>query len=213
MLNVRGILTAGLSLLILGGLSLNASAIELAVNGGFETGDYTGWTQFPTGPGQQTVDSVNPSSGVFSGKIFNDAPPSNSLIKQANLNPGQFTPGQLVSVSFDARGTFGIGGVAFAELFSELSGGGTSAAFLHVVSVNGDPNVWTPNSFSTTVGPDSSGGITLQLGNVLGANPGTQNTVWYDNVSVSVDSLIVPEPTSFALLGLAGLALVGYRRK
>jgi PEP-CTERM motif-containing protein len=192
--------------------SSNVSAIELAVNGGFETGDFTGWTQFPTGPGQQTIDSVNPSSGVFSGKIFNDAPPSNSLMKQANLNPGQFTPGQLVSVSFDARGSFGVGGVAFAELFSELDGGGTSAAFLHVVSVNGDPNVWTTNSFSTTVGPDSSGGITLQLGNVLGAIAGSQNTVWYDNVSVSVDSLI-PEPASVTLLGLAGMALIGRRRK
>jgi hypothetical protein len=193
--------------------SSNASAIELAVNGGFETGDFTGWTQFPSVSGAQTVDNVNPSSGVFSGKIFNDAPPSNSLIKQANLNPGQFTPGQLVSVSFDARGTFGEGGVAFAELFSELSGGGTSSSFLHVVSVNGDPDVWTPNSFNTTVGPDSSGGITLQLGNVLGAIAGSENTVWYDNVSVSVDSLAIPEPTSFALFGLAGLALVGRRRK
>ncbi len=192
--------------------SSSVSAIELTTNGGFETGDFTGWTQFPTGPGQQTVDSANPSSGVFSGKIFNDAPPSNSLIKQANLNPGQFTPGQLVNVSFDARGSFGVGGVAFAELFSELDGGGTSAAFLHVVSVNGDPDVWTTNNFSTTVGPDSSGGITLQLGNVLGAIAGSQNTVWYDNVSVSVDSL-VPEPASATLLGLAGMALVGRRRK
>lgn len=192
--------------------SSNASAIELAVNGGFETGDFTGWTQFPTGPGQQTVDSVNPSSGSFSGKIFNAAPPSNSLIKQANLNPGQFTPGQTVNVSFDARGSFGIGGVAFAELFSELDGGGTSATFLHTVSVNSDPNVWTTNSFSTTVGPDSSGGITLQLGNVLGAIPGTENTVWYDNVSVSVDSL-VPEPATAGLMGLGCLVMLKRRSK
>lgn len=217
MFNAKSILGASLSMLILVGLTANASAIELAINGGFETGDFTGWTQFPSASGAQTVDPVNPSSGSFSGKIFNDDAPSNSLIKQANLNPNQFTPGQIVDVTFDARGSFGVGGVAFAELFSELSGGGTSAAFLHVVSVNGDPDVWTPNSFSTAVGPDSSGGITLQLGNVLGAVAGSANTVWYDNVSISVDSLLpapgIPEPTSLALLSVAGLALVSRRRR
>ena len=68
MISSRTLCTVGLSLLVLVGLSLNAPAVELAVNGGFETGDFTGWTQFPTGPGQQTIDNVNPSSGTYSAR-------------------------------------------------------------------------------------------------------------------------------------------------
>lgn len=194
--------------------SSSVSAIELTINGGFETGDFTGWTQFPTGAGQQTVDGVNPSSGTFAGKINNDVDFSNSLMKQANLAAGLLTPGQTVTVSFDARGSYAVpGGVAFAELFSELDGGGTSKAEIlsgAPLAINGDPNVWTTFNFVRTLGPDVSGGVTLQLGATNG--PGNPTTMWYDNVSVSVDSL-TPEPTSVTLLSLAGLALIGRRRK
>jgi hypothetical protein len=196
--------------------SQSASAIELAVNGGFETGDFTGWTQFPTGPGQQTVDAVNPSSGLYSGKIFNDAPPSNSLMKQANLAAGLLTPGQTVNISFDARGELGIGGVSFAEFFTELDGGGVSSAQIlggGPLALDADPNVWKNFMFSTVVGPVADGGVTLQLGTTLGANPGTSSSMWYDNVSITVDSLLVPEPTSLALVSLLGLMLTGRRQK
>jgi len=219
MLSLKQMIGAGLGVAILASLSLNASAIELTVNGDFETGDFTGWTQFPTGPNaasQQTVDNVNPSAGVFSGKIFNDAPPSNSLFKQANLAPGQLTAGQTVNISFDARGSLGVSGVSFAEFFTELSGGGTSSNEIlggGPLALDPDPDTWKTFNFSTTVGPDSSGGVTLQLGTTLGAVGGATSSMWYDNVSVSVDSLIVPEPSSFALLSFAVLALAGRRRK
>lgn len=201
--------------LVVVGLSLNASAVELAINGDFETGDFTGWEQFPTGPGQQTVTNVNPSSGTFAGSINNDVDFSNSLIKQANLaSGGQLTPGQAVTIQFDARGSYAVpGGVAFAEFFTELAGGGTSSAELlggAPLAINPDPNVWTTFNFATVVGPDVSGGITLQLGATNG--PGNPTTMWYDNVSIQVDS-VIPEPTSFALLGIAGLALASRRRK
>ncbi len=203
-----------LGTLVAVGLSLNASAVDLAINGDFETGDFTGWEQFPTGPGQQTVTNVNPSSGTFAGSISNDVNFSNSLIKQANLAAGQLTAGQAVSIQFDARGSYAVpGGVAFAEFFTELSGGGTSSAEIlggAPLAINPDPNVWTTFNFATVVGPDSSGGITLQLGATNG--PGNPTNMWYDNVSITVDS-VIPEPTSFALLSVAGLALVSRRRK
>ena len=188
-----------------------SAQIELTTNGGFETGDFTGWTQFPTGPGQQTVDNVNPSSGTFSGSINNDVDLSNSLFKQANIGIGQVSPGQEITISFDARGSYAVpGGVAFAEFFSELSGGGTSKNEIlggGPLAINGDPNVWTTFNFTTTAGPDVSGGVTLQLGATNG--PGNPTTMWYDNVSVSV----VPEPSSLALLGLGGLAAFRRRRR
>jgi len=206
-------LTCGLVLTLVVAFSGGVFAVDLAINGGFETGDFTGWTQFPTGPGQQTVTNVNPSSGTFAGAIANDVDFSNSLIKQANLAAGQLTPGQTVTVSFDARGSYAVpGGVAFAELFSELDGGGTSKAEIlggGPLAINGDPNVWTSFNFVTTLGPDVSGGVTLQLGATNG--PGNPTNMWYDNVSVVVDS-VIPEPTTFSLLSCAGLALMLRRR-
>ncbi|MEM6391466.1 MAG: PEP-CTERM sorting domain-containing protein [Planctomycetota bacterium] len=188
--------------------------IELVNNGGFETGDFTGYVQFPTGAGQQNVVSTNPSSGNFAAEINNDAAFSNSLFKAANLAPGLLTPGQTVNISFDARGSYATpGGVAFAEFFTELAGGGTSSGGIlggAPLAIDSDPDVWTTFNFTTTVGPDASGGVTLQLGATNGDTPGT--IMYYDNLSVTVDSLI-PEPTSLLLMGLGGLTIVGRRRK
>jgi hypothetical protein len=190
---------SGLSVAVALAITVSASAIELTTNGDFELGDFTGWTQFPTGAGQQTVTSVNPSSGTYAGEIFNVVIGSNSLMKQANLAAGALTPFQSVNVSFDARGMFGPGGIAFAELFSELTGGGTSKSEIlsgGPLVVNGNPEVWTNFAFTTTLGPDVSGGLTLQLGATTGAFGGSTAQMWYDNVSVTVDSLTTPDPNA-----------------
>ncbi|CAN5599848.1 hypothetical protein BH09PLA1_BH09PLA1_31590 [soil metagenome] len=189
----------------------SASALELTTNGGFETGDFTGWSQFPTGAGQQSVTNVNPFAGTFAGEINNSVAASNSLIKQANIGVGIVTPGQTVTISFAARGSFEPGGVAFAEFFSEIAGGGVSSSSIlggGPLAVNSNPNVWTSFNFTATAGSNVSGGVTLQLGATNGANAVNNAHMWYDNVSVSV----VPEPTSAGLIGLAGLALKRRRR-
>lgn len=189
-----------------------ASAIELTTNGGFETGDFTGWSQFDSGVGQQTITSVNPFSGTYAVSIDNVVEASNSLIKQANIGVGVVAPGQTVNISFAARGRYGIGGVAFAELFSEVDGGGVSKSEIlgnASLAINADPEVWTPFNFTTTAGPDVSGGVTLQLGATNGAVAGESTQMWYDQVSVSV----IPEPASAALLGLGGLAMLLRRRR
>jgi hypothetical protein len=104
----------------------SAHAVDVAVNGGFETGDFTGWTQFPSGT--QVIGGFNATEGGNAVELNNNVPASASLIKNANVGIGIVNPGDPIQISFDARGATGAGGVAFAEFFSELSGGGTSAS-------------------------------------------------------------------------------------
>ncbi|MGD8608228.1 MAG: hypothetical protein PVH21_13105, partial [Myxococcales bacterium] len=167
---------------------------ELAINGDFETGDATGWLTDFVAPnnGTFTVTSAQSNGGTYSGNLVasvpaEGGPPSFPLIKQANIGIGTVQPNSTVEISFDLFGSVsGAGGVFFAEFFSELSGGGTSKSEI----LSGGPlfpnGTWTTYSFTTTTGPDVSGGVTLQLKADCGANPGCTVDAYIDNVSVFV---------------------------
>jgi len=190
------------------GTQAQAAFIDVAVNGSFNTGDTTGWTYFPTASSSFDVISSDFDSAPFSAILLNSAFASAAVVKQANVGVGTVNPGDQIEVSFAAKGFFGNGGVAFAELFSEISGGGVSQSEI----LGGGPLALTSNwqnfMFTTTAGPDVSGGITLQFAAVTGAVPGSVSVILIDSVSINV----VPEPSSFALLSLCGLALVRRRR-
>jgi hypothetical protein len=159
---------------------------DIAVNGDFETGDFTtGWTQFPSGV--QTIETTNPSEGTYCARLNNTVPASASIIKNANVGVGTAVGGQEVTITFDARGTTAIGGVTSIELFSELSGGGTSKSEnLGAFDLDADPNTWKSFSYTTTLGPDVSGGVTLQLGAITGGAAGSLADVFYDNVKITL---------------------------
>ena len=164
---------------------------DIAVNGGFETGDFTGWQEFPSAPGQITIAAPGESS-AFAARINNAQLASASLIKNNNLAAGSLVAGEEITVSFDLKGTTAIGGVVFAELFSELSGGGTSKAEIlsgGPLFPDADPSVWTNFSFTTTLGPDVSGGVTLQIAAITGGAEGSLADICVDNVSVTVERL------------------------
>jgi hypothetical protein len=190
----------------------SAHGIELAENGDFETGDFTGWEQFLNN-GTQSISTFNPSTGTFAANLTVDNVVGNTLIKNANVGVGVVNPGDEITITFDVRGTTAVGGVAFAEFFTELEGGGTSSAEIlggAPLALNADPTVWTTLSFTTTVGPDASGGITLQFVAACGAAPGCLSDIYFDNVSISA----VPVPAAVWLFASAlGMLGFGARRK
>lgn len=202
------LLATAVTAVLLSAGAAQAAQTELAVNGGFETGDFTGWTQFPN-LGTQEISTDNPASGTYSANLVASGNPTNSLIKQANVGVGIVNPGDEVMISFEMRGSTGDGGVVFAEFFSEVSGGGTSAAEI----LSGGPLFgsadWTLYEYTAIAGPDVSGGVTLQLGAVCGGASTCVSDIFIDNVSVSVSAVPVPAAAwlfGSALLGLGGLA-------
>jgi len=195
------------TIVILAATSISSAGIELTNNGGFESGNLDGWESFPSS--NSMFDLSNDSfSGNFAGEVNNLASGSSAVVKQANLGVGVVGAFQDVTISFWAMGLGEVGGVSFAEFFSEIDGGGVSSSEL----LGGAPlfvtSDWQFYSFDTTTGADVSGGVTLQFAAVTGANIGSTMQLFIDDVSVS----IVPAPSSAALLGLGGLFTSRRRR-
>lgn len=184
-------LLSGLSVLIALALTANTLALELAVNGDFETGDFTGWEQFPQA-GTQTLITDNPASGTYAANLnvpirTQTDPPVDNLLKNSNLGAGTLTPGMPVTVSWDLRGElFGAGGVVFVELFSELTGGGTSKAEIYTGGPIFPQADWESFTWNTTLGPDVSGGVTLQLKASCGPVEGCGVDAYFDNASIEI---------------------------
>ncbi len=166
-------------------MATTASAQSLAVNGGFETGDTSGWESFPSINSTFEV-TGDANTGSFGARIFNGAETSGAVIKQANRGEGVVMTGQTITVSFAAKGMAGIGGVAFAEFFTEIAGGGVSSSRI----LGGGPlpltSTYQPFSFDVLIGAvDVSGGITVQFAAVTGADVGSEMTLFLDDVVIT----------------------------
>lgn len=164
--------------------------VELVSNGDFETGDTSGWDDFPTGASSfLAVDSpaADVFAGSYSGMIENTAEASNAFTRQSNIGIGIVQPSSKVVISFWARGSAEAGGVQFAELFSEAETGVSATEIL-----GGAPLFLTDTyqffEFIVTTGTDVTNGVTLQLGATTGANVGSEATFFFDDVSVTVPS-------------------------
>ena len=183
--------------------------VELTTNGGFEAGDTSGWEDFTAGVADQSfVTTMDASSGNFAGLLTNNAIGAAATIKQANIGVGQVGIGDTIFVQFDAKGSGAAGGVAFAEMFQELAGGGTSGGMIFTGAPLTLTDEYQTFNFEFLITGDVSGGITLQFNAATGANPGSESILFVDNVSVA----FVPAPASMALLGLGGLAATRRRR-
>lgn len=167
-----------------------ALANDLTTNGNFELGDTSGWDSFPSATSTFDV-TMDASSGSFAGVIMNDSIAAAALVKQANIGVGTVKPGDQILISFAAKGSGAVGGVAFAEFFSEIAGGGVSSAEILTGAPLQLTNEWQNFCFTTTAGANVSGGVTLQLNAVTGGAPGSMSTLFFDDVKVSVEELSV----------------------
>ena len=178
----RMLATGIVALTALAGTSVHA-AFELVTNGGFETGDFTGWTTVDA-PGLTSmygVDTAGPHSGSYSAFFGGSGPGRDSISQTLATVAGQ---PYLLSFSFDN------GGGTTAGSFTASLGGttvytapSTSFAFAPVSFLF---NATTNNSVLTFSGFNTTGFYTL------------------DNVSIAA----VPEPETYALFML-GLLTVG----
>ncbi len=189
-----------------------AQAAQLAVNGGFETGDFTGWQQFAN-TGTQSISTDTPlGGGSFSASLLVNVPVGTTAIKQANRGEGLLALGDVVTVSFDVKGSFFDGGQLNVLSFTEFTGDG--ATLSNNTTIAGGVDIWTNFSYDVTLnGSDAGGGFSLEFNPVCGGAVTCFSDVLIDNVSITAEVGAVPVPAAVWLFGSGLLGLVGVARR
>ncbi|MGB5313268.1 MAG: hypothetical protein WBN38_14465 [Polyangiales bacterium] len=160
---------------------------ELAVNGGFETGNLDGWTRFCGGPNNGSCEATmaEARTGLWSGRVVTAGAPANPTIKQANLAIGVVQPNSEITIRFSMKGSTGPGGIVFAGLLSEFLPEGATREDL-----GGGPlfptDQWVDYEFTTNTGPDVANGVSLELNAICGAVEGCFVDVFFDDVSIVI---------------------------
>ena len=223
------------------GLAAPASAGQLITNGGFETGDFTGWTQnvqpgssgnlfvVPNGANAPTSGhstQANASGGSFVALTSQSGPGSYSLTQSFVISPG--TSDVVISYDFfvnayaslavtENRRDFHANPNENAEVniligsaspFTTAIGDIVATLYSPGVDSGSNPHPWVNYAFD--LGALAPGTYQIRF-----AETDNQNyfNMGVDNVSVATTGEAVPEPTSFAILGVSLLGLGLIRRR
>jgi len=173
-----------------------------AVNGDFETGDFTGWTLEPGAgsnptPGTISIDGTNPGTNPDPGntsvarlQAAGDATLGSQdvLLSQVALGAGSISPGDTIDVSFDLYGSLsGAGGVVFVELiYLDNMGMETGRDFIDTGAPYAPTMTWMTYTGSKPAGANVDGGVTLQLKASCGPVTGCGVDAYFDNVTYIV---------------------------
>ncbi|MDJ0832114.1 MAG: family 16 glycosylhydrolase [Gammaproteobacteria bacterium] len=154
--------------------------LELITNGGFETGDLTGWLDPAPGAGSLTVTDTESRNGDWSARA-QVAISQNVFAQQNGVGLGIVTDGDVIDITFDLKGDLNPGAVI--NTLATWSGGGGAIAPNITASVAD----WTKYTYTTTLtGGDLSGGFSLLIEAVCGGVSGCSTDVYIDNVSVKI---------------------------
>ncbi|MGI9270543.1 MAG: hypothetical protein ACR2QT_02115 [Woeseiaceae bacterium] len=181
-----------------------AATGELVLNGDFEDG-LNGWVIFDSSNSGQggTISAGAPnsslSSGANSARIYSVGPSQFPLLKLERLSEGVLANGASVTVSFDwynpvqtVDSTVGpiVGNnVVIVQLLTELTGdnGATTEDLIAPPTfLTAGPN-WQSESFTTVLGADAGGGVSLFFQTNTGGNANAEMDLYIDNVSVFIN--------------------------
>jgi hypothetical protein len=189
-------LAAAAVIVLLGGIGAGAARADVVANGGFETGDFTGWTV--SDPVGITVDAADPFDGSY----------------DASLGTG----GATGTLSQTLRTVAGTTYAVSFELQNQDATLGAIPGFVDLLTVAFGADIGF-SSAGVLSGPGynliSFDAIATAAATSLVFTEENDLSVWnLDDVSVTPLTTVVPEPASgLVLLGAAGFALATSRRR
>ena len=174
--------------------SSGGGALGIVPDGDFESGVLNDppWKTFANN-GVVEISNAQANGGTNSVRLFASVPAGGGdasfpTLKVERLEEGNLAGGESVTVSFDAIATTQLPGAVpfFVELFTELAAGGASAETL-IAPPTFLTDSWVNYSFTTNLGPDAGGGVSLLFKADCGATPGCEIEAFIDNVSIVIN--------------------------